>query len=142
VQRGVGRLGDVGDAIAQVVEVVVDRLERGDDRDVTLRRLTAQKGRQDRAAVNVIRLEIDRRQRLLAQDRVGDRRGAQADARQLPAAARDDRGQKARRREPAARSERDQSHQAAGAAKDDRQGAAHVEPERVGDARRAGIRAH
>ncbi len=77
------RLGrDAREAVAEVVEVVVDRLERDDDRDEPIGFFAAQEGREDAAALDVVRLVVDAGERLGAEAGIRDAAGAFAEGRE------------------------------------------------------------
>ena len=59
MQRRIRSLRDAGETVAEVVEVVVDRLERGDDRHVAIGVGVAHERGEDAAALHVVRLAVD-----------------------------------------------------------------------------------
>ena len=79
VQRRERALIDAGDAVAEIVEIIIDRFERRDRIDLGASPRAAQKRREDDAALHVIRLLVDRGQGLCAQGWVGDRGRTHAD---------------------------------------------------------------
>ena len=83
MEYGIGLDADAGVAIAQIVEIIVDRLQRRDDGHVFARGVGRKKSRENAGAGDVIGFSVDAGEGFRAQLRIGNRLRAFADGFEL-----------------------------------------------------------